>query len=405
MNEAWPTKKLGELCVFVRGPFGGSLKKECFINDGFAVYEQQHAIYNQFSDIRYFISDGKFKEMKRFELLPGDLIMSCSGTMGKVAIVPNGLKRGIINQALLKLTPKPELNIEYLKYWMGSEDFDLKISEHSKGAAIKNVASVQILKTITLPCPNRLAQQRTVAILDEAFAAIDQAKANVERNLQNAKELFQSELNSVLSNKGEGWVEKKLIEIGKTQTGNTPPTVEPDNYGSYLPFVKPAHFKTDGTIDSEDSGLSEKGLKFARVFSANSILMVCIGATIGKTAFTPIAVTSNQQINALTPNHGYEPRYFYYALTTDDFFNKIIHASSQATLPIINKSKWENLTVAFPTDKKQQVRIVRQLDTLSVETKKLEEKYQQKLSALDDLKKSILEKAFKGELKEKEIPA
>src|SRR5688572_15713359 len=105
MKKEWPTKTLGEVCGFVRGPFGGSLKKSIFVEDGFAVYEQQHAIYNQFEEIRYFIDAAKFREMQRFELRPNDLIMSCSGTMGKVAIVPGNIKRGIINQALLKLTP------------------------------------------------------------------------------------------------------------------------------------------------------------------------------------------------------------------------------------------------------------------------------------------------------------
>jgi type I restriction enzyme S subunit len=76
--------RLGSVCNFVRGPFGGALKKEFFVKDGYAVYEQQHAIYNQFDDIRYFIDENKFKAMQRFELASGDLIMSCSGTMGNV---------------------------------------------------------------------------------------------------------------------------------------------------------------------------------------------------------------------------------------------------------------------------------------------------------------------------------
>ena len=102
-GDEWPERKLGDLCGFVRGPFGGSLKKSIFVADGYAVYEQQHAIYDQFDEVRYFINEAKFREMKRFELAANDLIMSCSGTMGRVAIVPKGIKRGIINQALLKL--------------------------------------------------------------------------------------------------------------------------------------------------------------------------------------------------------------------------------------------------------------------------------------------------------------
>ena len=91
----WEKKKLGDICGFVRGPFGGSLKKSIFKLEGYAVYEQQHAIYDQFEDIRYFIDEDKFNDMKRFELKSGDLIMSCSGTMGKIAIVPENIQKGM----------------------------------------------------------------------------------------------------------------------------------------------------------------------------------------------------------------------------------------------------------------------------------------------------------------------
>src|SRR5690606_1701624 len=147
MKKDWEIKHLGDVCEFVRGPFGGSLKKSVFKKSGYAVYEQQHAIYNQFSEIRYFIDEKKFNEMKRFELKPNDLIMSCSGTMGKVAKVPKNISQGIINQALLKLTCKSTLDIDYLKLWMDSSQFIEELEKKTVGAAIKNVASVKILKT------------------------------------------------------------------------------------------------------------------------------------------------------------------------------------------------------------------------------------------------------------------
>ncbi len=153
-GEDWEEKKLGDVCNFVRGPFGGSLKKSIFKPSGYAVYEQQHAIYNQFGNIRYFIDEQKFNEMRRFELNAGDLIMSCSGTMGKTAIVPDGIEKGIINQALLKLTPNRKLSVEFLKLWMESNDFQKQINAFSQGAAIQNVASVKILKEIRLRLPS-----------------------------------------------------------------------------------------------------------------------------------------------------------------------------------------------------------------------------------------------------------
>ena len=118
MKAGWQLRKLGDVCRSVRGPFGGSLKKSVFVADGYAVYEQSHAIYEQFEEIRYFVEDDKFREMQRFEIHSNDLIMSCSGTMGKVAIVPEGIRRGIINQALLKLSPSSAISSHFLKYWM-----------------------------------------------------------------------------------------------------------------------------------------------------------------------------------------------------------------------------------------------------------------------------------------------
>ena len=186
---SWPKVKLGEVCHFVRGPFGGALKKDCFIEDGYAVYEQQHAIYNQFEDIRYFIDEDKFNELKRFKLNAGDLIMSCSGTMGKMAIVPENIKVGVINQALLKLTPSDKVDIKFLKYWLESESFQFVLNGNTHGAAIKNVASVSVLKEIEIPLPPLEEQKRIAAILDKADS--------VRRKRQQAIDLADDFLRSV----------------------------------------------------------------------------------------------------------------------------------------------------------------------------------------------------------------
>jgi type I restriction enzyme S subunit len=182
-ESGWVEAALGDLCGFVRGPFGGSLKKSIFVKDGYAVYEQQHAIYDQFEDVRYFIDEVKFKEMKRFELLPDDLIMSCSGTMGRVAIVPKNVKRGIINQALLKLTPGPKVLNTYLKYWMESKGFRDALNQYSGGAAIQNVASVKILKDIIVPLPSLSRQRRIVERLDAMRDEAERLTALYDRRL------------------------------------------------------------------------------------------------------------------------------------------------------------------------------------------------------------------------------
>lgn len=198
-RENWPQKKFKEICGFVRGPFGGSLKKSCFVEDGIAVYEQQHAINNQFEHIRYFIDDDKFEEMKRFELLPNDLIMSCSGTMGKVAIVPSKARKGIINQALLKLTPNKNIRSEFLKLWMESNDFQDQLKLHTKGVAIKNVASVKVLKEIEAPLPSIEEQQRIIERLQSSYTETEKLVVVYKTKLNSLNELKQSLLQKAFS--------------------------------------------------------------------------------------------------------------------------------------------------------------------------------------------------------------
>ena len=264
--EDFENVKFGDVCDFVRGPFGGSLKKNSFVNDGFAVYEQQHAIYNQFNDIRYYVDEKKFQEMKRFELQPKDIIMSCSGTMGKVAIVPDGIKRGIINQALLKLTPKSSLNVEYLKYWMTSPQFGKNIQEYSVGSAIKNVASVKVLKQIYLPLHPINKQKQIVETLDKAFEKIDKAIANVERNIENAEKLFQSKLEQIFSETDCGF-DKSWDHINIDKVCDIkPPKAEAKQFLSYDDEVS---FVTMRELQSRNSDLkASQNRKLSEVISS-----------------------------------------------------------------------------------------------------------------------------------------
>lgn len=247
---SWPTTKLGDVCDFVRGPFGGALKKECFVEDGYAVYEQQHAIYNQFSDIRYFIDQSKFNELKRFILSPGDLIMSCSGTMGKIAIVPDGVKTGIINQALLKLTPTEKIDINYLKYWLESESFQFTLNENTHGAAIKNVASVSVLKAIEIPLPPLAEQKRIAAILDKADAIRRKRQQAIQLADDFLRAVFLEMFGDPVTN-AKGWEEAVLKDIADIRSGVTKgKKINPDDAVT-LPYMRVANVQ-DGYLALDD---------------------------------------------------------------------------------------------------------------------------------------------------------
>jgi type I restriction enzyme, S subunit len=196
----WEKKKWGELCHFVRGPFGGSLKKSVFKEDGYVVYEQKHAIHNHFNQLRYYIDENKFNEMIRFEVKPGDLIMSCSGvTLGRVAIVPENIKRGIINQALLKLTPKKNVSVHFLKYWLRSKIFQDIIFEYSGGAAIPNVPSAKILKEIIIPLPSLEEQSQVVKKVELMYVETQKLEGIYQQKISYLEELKKSILQKAFS--------------------------------------------------------------------------------------------------------------------------------------------------------------------------------------------------------------
>ena len=178
IDPDWPLVELGKVCNFKRGPFGGSLKKEIFVRDGYAIYEQSHAISGEFSSFRYFITEKKYCEMQGFEVHPRDIIMSCSGTMGRTAIVPDYAPPGIINQALLRLGTSDRILAPFLKLWMDSSNFQRSIEEITFGAAIRNVASVKVLKSLKIPLPSLESQQAIVAEI-----RAEQALVNANREL------------------------------------------------------------------------------------------------------------------------------------------------------------------------------------------------------------------------------
>jgi type I restriction enzyme S subunit len=246
--------------------------------------------------------------------------------------------------------------------------------------------------------PSLPEQQRIAALLDEAFAALATAKVNAEKNLQNARALFESHIESIFREGREGWAEKRLEDVGKTQTGSTPKASDASNYGDFIPFVKPGDFNTDGTLDLAKDGLSESGARNARIVSAGSALMVCIGATIGKCGYCDQDVATNQQVNALTPSDGSCHQFIYYQMRTASFQQKVIQASGKATLPIINKSKWSSLPIWLPPDVSEQRTIANELLMLSKEIQHLTSIYERKLVNLEELKASLLHHAFNGEL-------
>jgi type I restriction enzyme S subunit len=382
----------------VDGPFGSNLTRSDYLSDGIPVLKIQNVKPFEVVLKRMdYVSQDKYDELKRHSYANGDIVMTKLGDpLGSSAII-DGLDDGLIVADIVRIRAA-KVDTKYLCYHLNSPLTSKFINSLQKGTTRPRVR-IDNVRNLPIYAPPLPEQQRIVSVLDEAFASLAQAKSNAEQNLVNARMLFDSVMEEMFGN-GKNWVEKKLFEIGGTQTGTTPKTSEKKNYGDYIPFIKPADIDIfgDGEIRYDNKGLSEVGLQNGRLMSEGSVLMVCIGASIGKVGYSYRDVSCNQQINALTVSKPNFPKFFYYTLRTQEFYNKVIKNSAQATLPIINKSKWENLTVRFPESVAEQRATVRRLEALSAETGRLEEIYQSKINNIDELKKSILAKAFRGEL-------
>lgn len=196
----------------------------------------------------------------------------------------------------------------------------------------------------------------------------------------------------------KGWVWTTVSKIGKTITGNTPSTSRPEFYGGNIPFFKPSDLGVGYALNKAETTLTEAGAISARVLPAHSVLVTCIGATIGKTGFSKVAGATNQQINALVPNDAIVlPQYAYFAFISPVLFHQILENASSTTLPILNKSKFEALEFPLPPLPEQR-RIVAKLEELFSRLDAGVAAVRQTQKQLKRYRQSVLHAAVTGEL-------
>ena len=168
----WEQVTLGDVCSsIVRGPFGSALKKEFFVEPDdttYKVYEQKHAIQKSATIGTYYITEEKYQELKRFECVAGDILMSCSGTMGELYQLPEGCEKGIINQALCKFALNdrilPICFLVYMRQTIGKLE--------TKGSGIKNIAAVSYVKQMPINLPPKEVQNE----FEEFCKQVDKSK-------------------------------------------------------------------------------------------------------------------------------------------------------------------------------------------------------------------------------------
>lgn len=281
------------------------------------------------------------------------------------------------------------------------------LREHARQSA-QPVISNSSLKDVILEFPKSLPeQQRIVAILDEAFAAIAKAKANAEQNLKNAKELFESYLQGVFEQRRDGWEEKKLKEVCSKITDGTHQT--PKYFNDGVIFLSSKNV-TSGKIDWDNVKYIDEKQHIEmhkRVAPKVGDILLAKNGTTGVAAIVDkdvvfdiyVSLAHIRVLNEVTPEF---MLYFINSPVAKKQFNKRLKG---AGVPNLHLEEIREVEISYPKSIAQQKDIVQKLDALSAQTKKLEAIYQQKLNDLEELKKSILQKAFSGELKTAEMLA
>jgi type I restriction enzyme, S subunit len=407
MRAGWELKKLNQIGkVFNGNSINEKVKKDKYtdVEDGLPFIATKDVGFDSSIDYQNGVRI-PFNETNQFKIAPSNTPLICAegGSAGRKISFTN--QDVCFGNKLFAFAPNKNVDSKYVFYYYFSSSFQKHFTTEMAG--IIGGVSMNKFKDIEIPLPSLPEQQRIVALLDEAFAAIAKAKANAEQNLKNAKELFESYLQGVFENKGEGWEEKKLGEVysfknginfDKTQkNGNGILTLDVLNMyceGLKVDISKlyriDKKVKEDCILKNEDilivrSSVKEEGVAWATYFEEGDEQITYCGFIIRGRPF--------EKLNA---------KYVVYFLRTEGVRSELIKKATKSTITNINQSNLSEIIIPIPPIKEQQT-IVLQLDTLRAETQKLEAVYQQKLADLEELKKSILQKAFAGELTDKSI--
>jgi len=375
MKNGWQTKTLGEMCEVLNGGtpktgvpeyWGG---KHLWITPA----EMGKRLSPYADDTERKITDSGLRDSSAQMLPPNSVILSSRAPIGHLVI---NTKPMATNQGCKGLVPGSQLQHKFLYYYLSSI-VDL-LNSLGTGATFKELSGGK-LKEVPVPITSLPEQQRLVGLLDEAFAGIARARANAEINLQNARALFDSNLQSVFTQRGKGWVDKTIADCFKVRSGDFLPAKAMVGSGSFNVY----------------GGNGINGRHDQKNLSGANIIIGRVGAKCGNVHLVKgnAWVTDNALYisDYLCP---FDLGFLTRLLRLKDLRSR----ANQMAQPVISYTTIKDVALEFPASKVEQEKISSSFDALEVETQRLASIYERKLAALGALKKSLLHQAFTGEL-------
>jgi len=421
LPKEWKVVKLINVATsnsdIVGGPFGSNLKVSDYMASGIPIIRLQNIERNRFinKEIK-FISKEKADELKYHSFSAGDIVLAKLGDpIGKTCIVPYDLVEGIVVADVVRIRTNPTVTDKnYLVYALNTDLCEDQFRSQKTGTTRPRV-NVSNVRNLNIPLAPIVEQKEIARVLsaikkaveaqDKIIAAARELKKSLMHHLFNYGPVSVTEAEKVplketeIGPVPEHWEVVRLGELGEIITGTTPSTKVAEYYGELHMFITPGDIYQTKYIAKTQKYLSDKGLSVSRPLPRDTVLVVCIGATIGKTAMTSVndSVT-NQQINSIITNLRTEPNYCFYAVT---HYSQLLPAlAGRVAIPIVNKSNFSKFLIPLPPISEQQ----KIASTLSIVDNKIESEENRK-AALQALFKTMLHHLMTGKVRVKEMEA
>lgn len=398
--EGWEHKPLSEICDFQRGLTYA--KSDEVDSPGHTVLRANNIDLTShkldFNELK-FISDSVAVPASKVVRQGSLLVCTASGSkahLGKVAFIDSDYGYafgGFMGQ----LTPSKGVDGRYLFYSLISPGYKDFIEALSDGVNINNL-KFDDLGRFSVPLPPLPEQRRIVSILDESFDAIATAKANTEKSLQNAREVFAQQLTAVLCGRHEDWDVATIGEVCTLKSGTTIP-VEVERPSGDVPYVKVAEMTMPENADGITTSIrfvDRADLRPAWLIPAGAVIFPKRGGAIltNKKRRALVDMCADLNIMSVIPSHRLTSEFLYLFFLTVDM-RKL---GTGASIPQINNYDIAPLPISFPASTELQRELTSRLELIREEIESLASVYARKLTALDELKKSLLHQAFTGAL-------
>ena len=394
----WSTENLGDL--YKIGSSKRVLKSQ-WQTSGVPFYRgREITILSKHGEVsnELFISEELYQEYAKKHGVPAteDIVITAIGTIGNSYIVSANDRFYFKDASVLWLKKTSNVDSSFINLWLKSSLMREQLDE-GNGATVDTL-TIKKLQSLQVKLPPIPEQQRIVAILDQAFADIEKARANAEKNLKNARELFDSYLQQVFSQRGEGWVEEVLGRVCDVRDGTHD---SPKYVDEGIPFITQKNIRTDGLSFEKTKFISETDhMKFYKRSNVThgDILISMIGVNRGMACVVDDhRIFSIKNVGLIKKALNINPLFLLFYLKSHTAKKYIESESRGGAQPFIGLTKLRAFPVLLASPEEQE-EVVSKLTLIEARTENLVLIYETKLKSLEELKKSLLQKAFSGEL-------